>query len=653
MKTRYFAIFLLFPVLASAQDPYWQDDPDRDAWWIVARRLEPYQMGNFTFTPVEVKAGVPEEELDYYGLPHMAGGTPLARYFFFSGEYNVFPYYDRHITFGWPGGIIEVEDLIPLYPNRIRVSYSFICGCFGVSEDPNPPDSARLANAIGYWYFVWRPPPEWPYWDGYTCSVMHAHPCIVHPCPGGDFEEKREFVFADSLYNDLPENALLSGDSRLYLRADRPPDYQTAYVKLSLETNPDRDTVITLIYHGDDTWRGTLENSRLLGLKSFNRVKGELYVVWPDSTEHFRDDDYVDVGIPVIHPSADTVIIDTESMNIRDDFIASLYFEDDHTGELISAANRIDSAGFRYRSLWVSNTSYDKTKYHKPYRRYYPSDSTYLSWDWNPNSCEVTFWSDSLYVVGGSLSVDCVGALNGIPNIDNSFSATTDTVINDTTRATKLIMVDQDPSNILFRDTLRTDRIRAVAWQEYAGSNDPSHCHDPYNPRWNHYWDIRIAGADTCIDSRFPCENRYGLDTGIMQIYRQGIGWGWEPFFERPDSWPTGYSQASWDSLTWLWHLNVFNGIYIHDIYMPAKFKPEQRLFPDSCSFADCDTFPLNRNKEDLKTYGYHRGDPRMREIISQKDWDEMIADTSRFREEYSIYVQNVRKFRYQRPWEE
>jgi hypothetical protein len=126
----------------------------------------------------------------------------------------------------------------------------------------------------------------------------------------------------------------------------------------------------------------------------------------------------------------------------------------------------------------------------------------------------------------------------------------------------------------------------------------------------------------------------------------------WEPAFNRPDYFPSRYFQASWDSLTWIWPLNVFNGIYIHDIYMPARFRQEQRLFPDSCSFVVCDTFPSQKNKADLKTYGYHRGEGRMREIINDEDWKEMIAKKTD-RQEYHIYVQNVRKFRYQTPWEE
>jgi hypothetical protein len=286
-----------------------------------------------------------------------------------------------------------------------------------------------------------------------------------------------------------------------------------------------------------------------------------------------------------------------------------------------------------------------------------PRDSTYLWWQKNPDSCNVKFWRDSLSVVGGSLSVVCVGALNEIPNIDNRFSVNTDSVVNDTMRATKLIIVDQDPANALFEDTLRTDRIRAVAWQEYAGSSDTAHCHEgnTYNPRWNHYWDTFVSSqGDTCFDTRFPCENAIeprGTDTGIMQIVRQGIGWGWGSFFERADSWPTGYFRASWDSLSWNWQLNIFNGKYIHDIYYPAKFTAEQRSFPDSCPFSDCGSFPAKKNKEDLKSYGYHAGEQDMKKIVNDSLWKEIICDTIPPIREDADYVQKVRGFYYGKPW--
>jgi len=290
----------------------------------------------------------------------------------------------------------------------------------------------------------------------------------------------------------------------------------------------------------------------------------------------------------------------------------------------------------------------------------YYSASTYLWWNDTTLSAATTFWRDSLYVVGGPLTVKCDGAIDPIFNIDNSFMATTDTVINDTIRTTKLIIVDRDPANALFEDTLRTDRIRAVAWQEYAGSADPAHCHEglaTYNPHWNHYWDIFVNSlGDTCQDTRFPCENRYGMDTGIMQIYREfdttDVVTGWEAFFNGADRLPSGYIRVNWDSLAWNWNINIYNGIYIHDVYMPAKFTEEQRPFPDSCSFSACDTFPTQKNKEDLKSYGYHRGENYMKQVKTDKDWAEFIAKKTN-RQEYHVYVQNVRKFTYRRPWGE
>jgi hypothetical protein len=84
---------------------------------------------------------------------------------------------------------------------------------------------------------------------------------------------------------------------------------------------------------------------------------------------------------------------------------------------------------------------------------------------------------------------------------------------------------------------------------------------------------------------------------------------------------------------------------------MPAKFNPEQIAFPESCAFANCDTFPTRKNKEDLKSYGYHRGENFMKLIKTDDDWRTYIADTTHHYE-YSIYVQNVRRFTYRRLWQ-
>ncbi len=271
---------------------------------------------------------------------------------------------------------------------------------------------------------------------------------------------------------------------------------------------------------------------------------------------------------------------------------------------------------------------------------------------------EVTFWRDSLYAVGGSLTVACQGYLSPVENINNCFQIDTDSTLNDSTKIPDLlILIDRDPPNALFSDSLGTDRNRAIAWAEAAGTLDITHCHNPYNPLWNHYWDTRISGADTCSDTHMPCENAIGVDTGVMQIYRQ---WkpqsstdtsGWALHFARSNSKPSGYIQVMWDSLAWNWAICIYNGKYIHDVYMPSRFTSAQKLFPDSCSYANCDTFPLNANKEDLKSYGYHRGDPEMKSITTI-NWNEMVADTTDPISDGAQYVQRVRLFKYTKPWE-
>jgi hypothetical protein len=257
----------------------------------------------------------------------------------------------------------------------------------------------------------------------------------------------------------------------------------------------------------------------------------------------------------------------------------------------------------------------------------------------------VKFWRDSLYVVGGSLSVVCVGALNEIPNIDNRFSVNTDSVINDTMRATKLIIVDEDPPNSFFSDSLQHDIIRAIAWVEYAGSNDATHCDGHYNPRWNNYWDDVIMEEDTCIETKYPCENIGSTATGTMQIIRTV----WEPAFNRPDYFPGGYIQASWDSLTWSWAINVFNGRFIYFVDNFTRMTREQRDWDSVCVLCDpADTIPLYPNKEDLSTYGYHEGASAMRQITSE-NWLQVMKSAV---DEGAIYVRSVRRSKYAREWQ-
>ncbi len=101
----------------------------------------------------------------------------------------------------------------------------------------------------------------------------------------------------------------------------------------------------------------------------------------------------------------------------------------------------------------------------------------------------------------------------------------------------------------------------------------------------------------------------------------------WEPAFSRPDYFPTGYFQVSWDSLTWNWQINVFNGKFIYWTDNFARMTPEQESWPLVCGLCDpADTIPLYPNKEDLSTYGYHEGAGAMRRINSQ-NWLDIMKD--------------------------
>ena len=344
------------------------------------------------------------------------------------------------------------------------------------------------------------------------------------------------------------------------------------------------------------------------------------------------------------------VTLRTDSMKIRDDFKASLEFTDDFTGDYVYLGDRIDSAGYRYRSFWVANSNLSNTEMHNTYNRFNPSDTTFLWWDGQTTNCLTTFLRDSLYVVGGSLSVDCVGALSPLQDINNSFRVSTDTIINDDTTATMLILIDKDPINDSISNWLESDRARAIAWREYAGSADRNHCHEEsrYNERWNHYWDLFIrSNGDTCFDTRTPCENALGTDTGIMQIFRTI----WETTFDTTEHWgeyPATFTICSWDSLAWNWRICIDNGRWILNDAMPFKMREEQKEWPDSCSFADCDSVPTIANKEDLSNYGYHAGETRMRALKNQEIWDKKIFHPETLLEiDFADYVKMVRRYKY------
>jgi hypothetical protein len=234
-----------------------------------------------------------------------------------------------------------------------------------------------------------------------------------------------------------------------------------------------------------------------------------------------------------------------------------------------------------------------------------------------------------------------MGEITILPNMNNVFNVTTDTFTvngNDTTyHQTKRILIDQDPSNSLFEDSLLTDRLRAIAWKEGAGT-EPELGHPVVSNPWNHYW----------FDTFTPCENKRSTATGIMQFLRKT----WEKTFSGHDSTqPGGYYVCKWDSLAWNWRLCIRNGKYIFDDYLSKKYKDKQWSFPDSCPFSSCNYFPSKKNKEDLRTFGYtakHLDD--MQAIQTDADWANTIGRTPPTTRE-AKYAQDVRRYRYEKPW--
>ncbi len=664
MKKLLVVLLLLMGVNASAQ--YWPIHEFGGQW--IRTKINPNtEPGVYSW---EISGGVSMAELNDVGLSDMGSGRSDYGYFEFFGEKEnslAGPVFD------WPPSFMDHNYSITYpRPNRFIAPQSFengFCNCDCIEPTPD-----TLYPADGFGFCLNDPHAPWNLWginSGYLVYTSHMQPWMKLPCPptNGFWKGYDPLYFTDSTYTPLPANAVLSGDSRLYLKAITQPGHPEVLDAIVYRTANRNDSVVVHMDYDEilREWHGTIQNSHLLKLKSYGTLVAE--TKYPtDST--LWDKNHVDVALPKIYLQIDSVFTDTvfirsDSMKVAKDPKVSLRFYKDDGGAYMDARTMVDSAGYKYKSRWTANSAFASSKIHKHYFRQFPANnSTYRRWNKLADSCIVLFSHDSLYAIGGDLTIECKGALDSLKDIDNRFRVVTDTLAaNQTdTLQTKRILINRDPTNSLFETELYRDRIRGVAWQEYAGSEDKSHCYDSlgahnikYNPPWNHYWDDLIkANHDTCRDSKTPCENTGWTDTGVMQIiriYDTSSTSGWESWFSRGGNLPGDYTVVSWDSLAWNWKINCFNGRYIHDKYMPFKFMAEQNLFPDSCSFADCDTFPTTKNKEDLKSYGYHRGENYMKLITTDKKWKECISDIVHHYE-YSIYVQDVRKYTYRRPWQ-
>jgi len=600
----------------------------------------------------EVSAGISYQELNDVGLPSIGAGRSDYGYFAYSGGWELGPsgFMVGYVMF--PPSLITPEYVWPNPVSYFCDRYCSHCGCKYDQIFPSV-DTSNLIEGFG---FAWANPERpWNIWlinDGYVKTISHIHTCLKQPCPpgGGEWLPKFYIAFTDSLYNnDLADSAIVSGDSPLYLDAHFAYDTTKVFVvRLFLENRLEHAILDTMQYLGDHHWGCNMVSARELGLKSYNTVVAHGFPLGGDTLGGNWWKDRLDVALPKIRTQVravftDTVFIRSDSMKVRDSLVVSLTFLRDSNNAPLSVNDKVDSAGYKYKSRWKANVGVKPDSF---YRQFPASSLTYRKWNKITANCGVGLNRDSLYAIGGKLTIECKGKLKPIPNINNSFKVDTDTLAANgrDTLQTRRILIDRDPPNASFFAALQDTIIKAIAWIEYAGSNDPGrHCHDPYNPRYNNYWDFVIAHGDTCVDSLAPCENRISTATGTMQMLRTV----WAPAFRRPDYIPPGYYRTEWDSLAWSWKINVQNGrfIYFTDNFFRINHNARQSHWDSLCTrCSPSDSFPAFPNKEDLAVYGYKYGAGVMGHV-NDDNWKETVkADT--------FYVVPIRSAKYRRPWE-
>ncbi len=642
MKKLPLVILILMTLDANAQ--YWQPPGSAGAWVKLTKKIDTGECGMLW----EVKGGVPTNHLDILGFYDMADGAPDGGYFQFSGEIEDSPMGPIKVLM-WPPGLFSQGLVGPERNNwHFEDCYPAISGCFGALGSPSQ-DTAFPLEGFGFCYN--NPAEPYGIWlinDGYAVTDYTAVMTWSQPCPPWEeMQPKVKVFFTDSEYVPLADECHLSGDSPLFIEAICHYQATELEARLYLKTSPGSYKVVDLEQTGvDSIWHGSYSSSRELGLKSYNQA--EVLLEFAGKT----DTDEVDVCLPKIRLQVNgvytnTVFIRSDSMKIAHDVKVSLYFENDADGAKVAPTDVIDSVGYKYKSRWIgSEDVWNEQVRLDTFYRAYPAESLIYKW-WNkiaPNY-EYVFSRDSLYVVGGELTIACKGALKPVPNINNSFSVDTDTLspYGFNVLKTKRILIDRDPSNALFLDSLEHDIIKAIAWQEYAGSNDFRRCHNPqYNPRYNNYWDDRITGADTCRDRKTPCENIWSSATGTMQMLR----YTWQSAFNSPNYIPQGYYRAKWDSLAWNWKINVFNGkfIYFKDNFFRLNNNEEQREWDSTCTCASSDTIPESPNKEDLAVYGYTYGFYGQ-DSLTANNWKDVMESAAGY------YVRAVRRFKDDQPW--
>jgi hypothetical protein len=662
MKIKLIALLVFAAATHLFANPPWNNKPPNSYHWVVVEDLPPAENGDYRYL---VKAQTNINELIYYDEQSFVTHDLGRSYFSSDG------YIDSagNTVISFPPGWIVQEDLDNGYTYKYKRINYFAPGCGEMPKKIAYRDSIYIVAAIMYWNAV-NPQYKAGYViAGYAIKQIFRIVCEI----SGANPDKDKAFFTDSTYVALPDNAIISGDSPLYVSVEL--GHSTwAKARFSLTHAPDSVVQIDLRHDGY-YWRGHIANSKILGLKSYAKAKVKIVCNGIDSLAAASMPDSVIVCLPKADVQGkfalrdrvyrDTVFISHDSMKVVDDVPVFLVCKDDATGKEINIKNDVDSVGYRYRSMWRSNTSQPDTMFQQRYYRIYRRDSTYVRWtNAFPNdlkTCLVKLNHDSLYAIGGKLTIEARGALKHVDNINNAFKVNSDSITPQGDTIRHKILIDSDPSNAEFINYLGNDTVRAIAWKEWAGYG--AHLwHHQYRPRLNHYWDTFIVNGNTCPRDTFlfkPIESTTDSNTatGIMQILRTA----WERQFDgRREDGPIDTFNGrypfycKWDSVAWNWKVFVHKGAYIINKYLPEKIDLDaiQKTFPDSCPFAECDTFPSKKNKTDLIALGYNQGFPFMRRVKNDSLWGVFIADTTGPEiPEYCKYVQEVRKYFYRKPW--
>lgn len=600
--------------------------------WIRARTINAAP-GEFT---VQVNGGVPASELDSLGFESIGAGTFYNGYQSFTGGADWDSSRGCYMTYlMYPPSTITPEMVWPADRRMYFKQYTHYCGCMDTPQS----DTVYTVDAFGYWRCLgWNPQNNFNF-AGYYLGVLKVHKCMAEPCGSGGgmpIPQKDYIYFTDSNYVKLDNAAIVSGQSPIYIQGNA-WDSDSMYADLILVDRPPYNTRIKLNHVAnpyDPTYRGKYDSAQKLGLKSMSRVVVNA-VVYGDDPASIAPDT-LEVWLPLTGIiGKDTVEINHDLMKIEYNITTRLKFKDDGTGKLLESSDYIDTVGYRLKTKWTANENLSENK-HKNYPRIYPVDSSYVWW-WRRawyNNCEQDFNKDSLYAIGGKLTVEAAGAIKPIQDIDNRFKVTSDSITPSGGGIPKLhIVIDEDPSDSEFIAELGSDIIRAIAWTEGACTDTNGVHHVPY-PRYNNYW------SDT---TKCPCENRTSTATGIMQMLRKT----WEATFNGNHNNPTGgFDTCSWDSLAWNWKINIYNGkfIYFKDNFYYINNDPVQSKWDSLCAKCEeSDSTSKHPNKEDLAAYGYTWGAPEMGKVDTL-NWDTKVKN--------DVYVKRVRGNKHAKPWQ-